>query len=104
MSVGQIIWSQIKAGSSNQSQIMSWGVRGLLTSDKDGWLRFKVSGLKFKGYVRVTLDRVSDTYIIEFFKIRKDKVKIHQTYKDVYCDMLFELIDEYVEKVEAYKF
>jgi hypothetical protein len=84
-----------------------------------GTLRFKVKGLKFKGYVYISLNGL-DLYNIEFVKINRKKnaalseawgstkydeipETVHEL-KDIYCDQLTELIDEYVEKTASHKY
>ena len=61
-------------------------------------LRFKVNGMKFKGYVVVILNFL-DYYDVEFVSTRKNlKHKVN----DVDAFSLQEVIDEYVEKIDAY--
>lgn len=54
-----------------------------------GGLRFKVNGLKFKGYVAIELRWVDD-YTITFINKQKQVVK---ELKGIYCDQLVECID-----------
>lgn len=79
----------------------SWGSHAFcyaVTSDGKPCLRFKVNGNKFKGYVHIIYNW-ADYYEIEFVTTHgnlKKRVDI------CYCDMLQEIIDEYVEKIPEY--
>ena len=55
-------------------------------------LMFKVNGMKFQGHVLITLDWL-DVYVVHF--ITDEGIK---TVRDVYVDMLIEVIDREVEK------
>jgi hypothetical protein len=80
-------------------KVWSWGAHAW--AGGDDFLRFRVQGLKFRGIVKITLDP-SDTYVIEFFKLKAtEPIK---RYEMVYFDDMVDLIDEYVEKIDAYKF
>jgi hypothetical protein len=78
--------------------VWSWGARGW-TNIQNKALAFRVSGLKFKGYVVITLNFL-DLYDVDFMNIRGE-VKCSK--KDVYCDVLVQVIDNVVEKTENYK-
>jgi hypothetical protein len=113
--IANIIWKQITAG--GKIIVMSWGVPlnsrvGHDEEDGSGWLRFKVSGMKFKGIVKVTYLPVPDVYKIEFHKkfmkdieygVKEVNYKVIHTIEMVFCDELTEKIDDYVEKIPAYK-
>jgi hypothetical protein len=77
-------------------KVFSWGARGW--TGGDNFLLFRVSGRKFQGIVKITLNGL-DLYDIQFIRGTSVKKEI----KDVYFDQLTELIDEHVEKVAAYK-
>lgn len=93
MNAGQIIYQQLRATSFHE--MMCWGATQFVAGE-DG-LRFKVSGLKFKGYVYVKYDVGSDTYTLQLGTIRKFEWKIKQEVSDIYCDELGTTIDELVE-------
>ena len=114
--IANTIWKQILAGGA--VKVMCWGVPmnsrvGQDEKNGDGWLRFKVSGMKFKGIVKVLYHRVPDVYSIKFLKQTRKKnlvggfdidfKEVHEI-ENVYCDELTEKIDEYVEKIPAYKY
>lgn len=58
--------------------------------------RFKAKSIKVNGkspnYIKITLD-VSDTYTVEFGRIRGFDYTVVQTDSDVYCDQLRPLIE-----------
>ena len=83
---------------------LSWGARNFqyaVTEDNNyPTLRFKVNGLKFKGYVHIIYNP-ADYYEIEFVSTHgnlKNRVEM------CYCDQLQEIIDNYVEKIPEYEF
>ena len=114
MNIAQTIWNQIIAG--GQVKVMSWGVpmKSRVGCQEEGWLKFKVNGMKFKGTVKVTYVRCGDHYKVEFIKESKKKDELSglmiptfetvETKDGIYCDMLNRVIDEYVEKIDAYRF
>lgn len=61
-------------------------------------LIFQVSGMKFVGEVRIYYNWL-DYYEIEFIKDNK----VVQRYDEIYCDMLQNTIDEFVEKLPHYE-
>ena len=61
-------------------------------------LRFKVNGMKFKGYVHIIYNPL-DYYEVEFVSTHGN---LKKRYDEVYFDELQEKIDEYVEKIPAY--
>ena len=54
-----------------------------------GGVRFKVNGLRHKGYVQIELRWVDD-YTVSFLKRNGDVVKQCEM---VYCDMLVDILD-----------
>ena len=83
---------------------MSWGAHGFKAlpekTDEDfkmGGLQLRVQGAKFKGHVRILLNW-DDTYIVRFGKLHKG-FRLIEELKDVYCEDLVTLIDDYVETV-----
>ena len=120
--IANTILSQLKTGQVSRHRMMCWGVNSFMSMKKEGTLgtlRFKVNGLKFKGFVYISLNG-TDTYDIEFVKVkrRKDeelsklwgKTKFEEytvTEKEmngIYCDQMNELIDEFVEKQSNYSY
>jgi hypothetical protein len=92
-----------------QMKVWSWGATnwscGQLAETKESFLAFKVSGLKFKGIVKVILDW-SDTYKVQFIKIEKGSEVIKKEISNVYFDELTDKIDNVVEYTgddESYK-
>ncbi len=114
LEIANTIWKQICAG--GKIKVMSWGVpldsRAGEDTKTGGYLQFKVNGMKFKGIVKVIYKY--DDYTIQFIKVKNKKdelsgLKIPEFITEhevagVYGDQLTEIIDEYVEKVPAYKF
>ena len=58
-------------------------------------LMLKVSGAIHKGYVIISLDESSDTYIITLMDNKKEPVA---SYDDIYCDSVGSKIDELIER------
>lgn len=91
MSIAKTIISQIKYG--DRAALMAWGAINFValeeTKEFQGGVRFKVNGLKFKGYVQVQLRWVDD-YTISFLS-KTGEVK--KQVEGAYCDMLVDVID-----------
>jgi hypothetical protein len=89
----------------------SWGARNWqcvdagqiegIGEDYLGALKFNVSGHHHKGHVIVSLAG-NDTYTVTIGHVRKGKIKPKKQVKDVYFDMLGDIIDDLVERIEAY--
>lgn len=75
----------------------SWGVSRIqMTHYKEmPTLMLRVSGMVHKGWVLVSFDEASDTYVITLMNIKKE---VKQTLSDIYCDTLGKTIDELVER------
>ena len=74
--IAKTIHQQLTYGKANLMRTWSWGMN-TLQSGKDegknlGFLRFKVQGMKFKGWVKVSLS-FDDTYKVEFIKEKRTK-------------------------------
>ena len=91
MDIAKTIISQIQYG--DRAALLAWGATNFvaLSESKEfqGGVRFKVNGLKFKGYVQVQLRWVDD-YTISFLS-KTGEVK--KQVEGAYCDMLVEVID-----------
>lgn len=72
--------------------LASWGAKDF-AKHKDLWLRFRVSGLKFKGLVYITL-AWNDTFTLYFVSSRGT---IKEKMEEVYIDELIRRIDKFVE-------
>lgn len=81
----------------NKPIFWSWGVQSL-SGFEDKVLFFKVSGHHHKGMVYITLDG-NDTYIVTIATTHNNVLK---TYKDVYFDMLVDVIDTHIERIPEY--
>ena len=77
--------------------LWSWGMHDLNNIQGKGLL-FKVQGHHHKGYVFITLSWM-DTYTVRI--VGMDGT-ILNTYENVYCDQLVEIIDNRVEKISSY--
>lgn len=75
----------------------SWGVSKMHNFENKA-LVLKVSGHHHKGFVFITL-AWDDTYSVY---IVSNKGEIVNEYKDVYFDALTEIIDNRIERIEAY--
>ena len=93
MTVGMTIYSQLKATS--RREMMCWGFSQPM--DMGDGLKFKVTGLKFRGYVYVKYDEGSDLYIVQLATVRKQEWKVKLEVKDIFCDELGTTIDSLVE-------
>lgn len=102
MQIAETIRTQIKYP--NRYIFFSWGAHNyqFAVTDDNNYpaLRFKVNGMKFKGYVHIIYNPI-DYYEIEF-------VSTHGNLKKrvdmCYFDQLQEIIDEFVEKIPEYEF
>ena len=75
----------------------SWGGSHFTNLENKGLL-FKVQGHHHKGYVLVTLG-YDDTYKVYIISTQGN---IKDTYEGIYFDMLFETIDDRIERIEEY--
>ena len=109
----------LTVGGQAKRNFMYWGANAFkYDEDKGenlGYLRFKVSGLLFKGIVKISL-MFNDTYKVEFIKNKRVKnvmlsnlygknkfdtiptINEDLTMTDVYCDVLNECIDRTIEQ------
>ena len=100
--IANIIMQQIKYP--NKVVYFTWGATqfsyGINVHNKP-FLRFKVNGMKFKGYVWIFYNRGMDWYDIEFISTHGN---LKHRIEEVYFDELQEKIDNYVEKIDSYTF
>lgn len=104
-SVPEIILSQLR---SKPNKFYCWGAHSFVGNHTHNRLMFRVNGLNFKGIVKIELNAM-DTYDIYFFDhdnaIGKCKNELSlKTLYNIYCDQLTDVIDDYVEKQDFYKF
>ena len=83
----------------NQPMYWSWGVSKKLNIDDKGLL-LKVSGNHHKGWVLISLGW-NDTYTIH---IISNKGEVLNEYKEIYWDMLADVIDDRIERIPEYRF
>jgi len=83
----------------NKSIYWSWGVSKRMNLNDRGLL-LKVSGNHHKGSVLITLGW-DDTYCVY---IISNSGKILNEYKEVYFDVLTELIDNRIERIKEYSY
>lgn len=114
--IANTIWKQLLAG--GQIKVMCWGIplntRVIVTEPNgDSGLLFKVNGMKFKGFVKIVYNRSPDLYTVSFLNVEKKKnwaggfdkkYVVEKEIEGVFCDELTTNIDEYVEKIPAYKY
>lgn len=93
MSVSQeILYQIIKI---DPMATFAWGIKEI-THGKNR-LTLKTSGLvKWKGYVQINYNEVTDLYDIEFFRVRGNQLKVDSTVYGVFCEDLVRIIDEQV--------
>ena len=87
----------------NRVVFWSWGACKYtfgINQQGEPFLRFKVNGMKFKGYVWVVYD-FSDTYKISFVSTHGN---VKKEITNVYADQLQEIIDNFVERINDYEF
>ena len=89
----------------NLNIFLSWGVSNIQLVDVDKQdkdyvkgLLLKVNAHRCKGYVFITL-AWDDTYTVN---IINNRGVISDTYKDVYFDMLVDVIDDRIERIGEY--
>ena len=75
----------------------SWGASGFINLNNKG-LVFKVKGHHHKGYVCINL-AWNDTYTVRLISTQGNE-KFKQ--EEVYCDMLFDVLDEQIERIPEY--
>ena len=66
-----------------------------------GGLLFYVRGMKHKGHVFVSL-ALNDTYTVSIGNVVKGQMKLKKQVNEVYFDQLGEIIDELIERQDAY--
>jgi hypothetical protein len=66
-----------------------------------GGLLFYVRGMKHKGHVLVSL-ALNDTYTVTIGNVVKGQMKAKKQINEVYFDELSDIIDELIEKQDAY--
>jgi hypothetical protein len=112
--VGKTILQQIRM--IDRMALMAWGAKQFITSDvgglafdKDnskarkknykhlGYLKFKVSGLKYKGWVLVALNG-KDLYDVYYYRVRGADAILDDIDSDVYAEDLVNIIDAKIEK------
>lgn len=96
--IQDVILDQLKGLGS--IKMMSWGSHSFIghqENNREGWLKFKVNGHHFQGWVKILL-RANDTYTIQFIK----DGKIEKELDDVYFDQMVDIIDEKVEYIDDY--
>ena len=76
----------------------SWGVSSRINIANKALL-LNVSGRYHKGLVLITLAG-NDTYTVYMLSMRKEVIN---TYENIYCDQLTELIDNRIETIKDYK-
>ena len=95
---------RITLGQLNRLHMATWGAKNHANFMNKGFM-FDVNGHHLKGKVLITL-AWDDTYNVTLIKeIRIDRKKayeIGETFKNVYCDELSNLIDKKVEYIEDY--
>ena len=82
----------------NINIFFSWGVSSLKNFE-DQVLILKVNGHHHKGLVLISL-AWDDTYTVTISSIQNN---VKKTYKEVYFDMLVDIIDTHIEKVPEYE-
>ena len=93
----RVIFAQLVCPSENETKVVSWGSNDW-QEISEKILQFKVSGLSFKGNVRVEYDSYSDMYHVHFGYYKKSNwVNVH-TVERLFFDQLVDVIDNYVAR------
>ena len=91
------------------NKVWSWGAHGWIAT-AENTLSFKVNAHHFKGIICITLNESQDLYEIHFFdnysissfaKNPKSSKKFQPLLR-VYCDLMVDLIDDNIERIDAY--
>lgn len=88
----------LKLISYDKAVFWSWGCSSRINIANKGLL-LNVSGRYHKGLVLITLAG-NDTYTVYMLSMRKEVIN---TYENIYCDQLTELIDNRIETIKDYK-
>jgi hypothetical protein len=88
-------WGATKFRAVRENQIQG------INEDYLGGLLFYVRGMKHKGHVFVSL-ALNDTYTVTVGNVVKGQMKIKKQVNDVYFDELGDIIDELIERQDAY--
>jgi hypothetical protein len=81
----------------NRLHMSTWGTHNLVNIQNKG-LMFTVNGHHHKGKVLITL-AWDDTYIVTLLNTQNN---VKESFSNIYCDELSNLIDEKVEKIKEY--
>lgn len=82
-------------------KVMSWGSHNFIghqINSREGWLKFKVNGHHFQGWVKIIL-QANDTYTIQFISNNNN---VEEEIDYVYFDQMVDIIDNKVEYVKEY--
>ena len=90
-------WGASKFRAVRENQIQGVGENYL------GGLVFYVRGMKHKGHVLITLS-LNDTYTVTIGNVIKGQIRTKKQINEVYFDQLGEIIDELIERQDAYAF
>lgn len=112
MNIANTILQQLK-GTTPSPVIWSWGARNWqavgenqiegLGHDYLGALKFNVSGHHHKGHVIISL-ALNDTYTVSIGYVRKGEMKPKKQLEGLHFDQIGDVVDEMVEKIEAYEY
>ena len=91
------------AMSERARQYFTWGARNFkYIVEKDNKLcygiQFNVSGLLFKGRVRIYYNRASDYFDVELLKARKDELVWGS--EDIDCFQLHNVLHQHIERID----
>lgn len=107
MNIPSVIKQQLLC--TNPIIVGSWAAHGWIATAYNT-LIFKVNAHHFKGIISITLDEAQDLYNIHFYNnhthssfIKNKKLsKKFMPISGVFCDQLVELIDDNIERIDAY--
>lgn len=103
--IADTILAQLRCGAMRLQKFWSWGANAFRFGEdnKIGYnapfLHFRVTGLKFRGVVRVYHNSL-DYYTVLFLNLKG--VEMLPRLEDVDCEGLNEAIDDVIEKVPEY--
>lgn len=83
-------------------QYFTWGANKfyyICATDGSIGIQFNVSGLKFKGRVRIWYNYATDYFDVEFLKARSD-VHAVQEYEEIDCLQLHNICHKFIERTD----
>ena len=84
----------------NMNVVWSWGFSSPTTLPNEKGLMFKVNGFIHKGFVVIEYNEGTDLFDVKLLSCKMEEIKVID---GVFFDILVDVIDMSVERVENYK-